>query len=133
MSDARPKLAEEARYLYHSLFSEPLDEVVIRRYQAAHEQLFSNEERALIDRVVDLGLDVEAVEMALRRRGLGKELTRKIQILCYLLEVRAAYQNYFVATRTEPVRAAFAVLHGAIRTVWLLLMGEFLIRKYGLK
>jgi hypothetical protein len=134
MSNRVPTLAEEVRYLYDSLFSksEPLDEKIVDRYEAAHRMLFPDELRTIVTRVVARRLDVEAVEFALRRRRLCPELTRKIQILCYLLEVRANYHNDFIATRRERVRAILVLLGRLPFSGWKLLKGECLIRLYGL-
>lgn len=114
-------LAEEARYLHDSLFSRPLDEKTVERYVAA------NLKEASIDRIVEKRLDVEAVEFALRHRK--PALTRKIKILCYLLEVRAEYQDDFVAARREPVWKLLWKISGA---GWKRLKGECLVRLYGL-
>jgi hypothetical protein len=134
MSNRVPTLAEEARYLHDSLFSKsgPLDEKVVERYEAAHRILFPGEHQTTVTQVVARRLDVEAVEFALRRRRQCPELTRKIQILCYLLEVRANYHNDFIATRREPVRAILVILGRIPAAGWKLLKGECLIRLYGL-
>lgn len=117
-------LAEEARYLHDSLFTRPLDEKTIERYVAASKKLLPD---ASIDRIVEKRLDVEAVEFALRRRA--PALTRKIQILCYLVEVRSEYQDDFIATRREPVLKLLWKISGA---GWKRLKGECLVRLYGL-
>ncbi len=125
-------LADEARFLHDSLFSKPLDEKIVERYQAAHRSLFPNESPGTVARIVALGLDVEAVEFALRRRHACPELTRKIQILSYLVEVRAAYQNDFIARKREPVRAILVLLWRIPSAAWKLVKGECLVRFYGL-
>jgi hypothetical protein len=133
MSERTPTLVEEARYLHDSLFRAPLDASVVKRYEAAHGELFPDEATSLpVARLVSRKLDVEAVEFALRRRGCGAQLTRKIQILCYLVEVRAAYQSYFVATKTERVKAAILLMAALLRTVWKRGKGEYLVRRHGM-
>jgi hypothetical protein len=77
-------------------------------------------------------LDAEAVEFALRRRGTGRELTVKLQILCYLVEVRSAYLSEFVNTESCRPRAMVDLLGATVRSVWKLLKGEYLIRRHGL-
>ena len=67
-------------------------------------------------RVVSLRLDVEAVEFALRRRRACPELTRKIQVLSYLIEVQAEYQGDFIAYGREPARAILVLLQGLFWT-----------------
>ena len=125
-------LADEARFLHDSLFSRPLEETTVHRYEAAHRALFPNERRGTVARIVSLRLDVEAVEFALRRRRACPELTRKLQILSYLVEVRAKYQDDFIATRREPLRAGFILLWRICGSGWKLIKGEYLVRVHGL-
>lgn len=129
---SRPTLADEGRFLHDSLFSKPLDERIVERYQAAHRSLFPNESPPTVARIVALRLDVEAVEFALRRRHACPELTRKIQILSYLLEVSPAYQDHFIPTKRAPVRATLVLLGSILGSAWKFLKGECLIRFYGL-
>jgi hypothetical protein len=125
-------LTDEARFLHESLFSRPLDEKIAERYQAAHRSLFPIESPVTVARIVALRLEVEAVEFALRRRHACPELTRKIKILSYLVEVRAEYQDDFIATKREPVRAILVLLWRILGTPWKLVKGECLVRFYGL-
>jgi hypothetical protein len=103
MADVTPSLSEEARHLHGCLFHRPLDAVVMARYQAALEVGYAlacpsevNSSAQVISTVVARRLDAEAVEFALRRRGMGRELARRLQILCYLVEVRPDYLSEFV-------------------------------------
>lgn len=104
----------------------------MRRYEAAHRSLFPYESQACVGRIVALRLDVVAVEFALRRRHACPELTRKLQIISYLAEVRAEYQDDFIATRREPVRATFVLFWTIFGAGWKLVKGECLVRLYGL-
>ena len=54
-------------------------------------------------------LDPEAVEVVLRLSGRDSVLTRKIQILFYLAEVRSAYYPRFVNERAGFWRAVAAL------------------------
>jgi hypothetical protein len=127
-------LGDEARFLHHSLFSnsEPLAAEIVHQYEAAHQALFPYECRENVARIVALRLDVEAVEFALRRRRACPELTRKLQILSYLVEVRSEYQDDFVATRREPLRAVLVLFGRIVGAGWKLIKGECLVRIYGL-
>jgi len=129
---SEPTLSDEARFLHESLFSRPLDEKIVERYKKAHDALFPNESPPAVARIVALRLDVEAVEFALRRRHLCPELTRKIQILSYLVEVRAQYQDDFISTKREPLRAIPVLLWRTLESGWKLAKGECLVRFYGL-
>jgi hypothetical protein len=126
-------LADEADVLHRCLFSQPLDPSVTARYRAAHEQLFPAEETsATVARVVARRLDAEAVEFALRRRGAGGQLTRKMHILCYLVEVRSAYLPEFVNLQPGRARAVGGLAVALVRAGWKLIKGEYLVRRHGL-
>lgn len=137
MAERTPSLAEEARHLHACLFRTAIDAVAIARYEAAHGEAGAATRRAwprdpVVAKVVARGLDAEAVEFALRRRGRGRELARKMQIVCYLVEVRPAYLSEFVNMESSRGRA-WAALSGAIlRSGWKLFKGEYLIRRHGL-
>lgn len=126
-------LEAEARYFHERLFRQPPDELTISRYAAAHVELFPGAANpAWIDRIIERRLDPEAVEFALRRRGCGRELTRKLHILCYLAEVRAAYLPQFVNFRRSRSRAWFSLIAAALGAAWKLLKGEISVRRHGL-
>lgn len=126
-------LEEEARFLLGSLFPHRVDRVIVDRYVDAHRQLFAGQSSSpLITRIVSHRLDAEAIEYALRRREAGRELTRKLQILSYLAEVRAAYQDEFVNLKTRRARAIAALAAAALRSGWKRLKGEVLVRRHGL-
>jgi len=133
MIERLPTLAEEARYLHDSLFSPiPIDPSIVTRYENAHHALFPGESPTSVTRIVARRLDVQAVEFSLRRRHSCPELTRKIQILCYLVEVRAPYQNFFIASRREPFHAVLSLSWCLLSTVWKGLKGEYLVRVHEL-
>jgi hypothetical protein len=130
-------LAEEARYLHDCLFAIPLDPLVVQRYEAAHLQAaLANPEclpdPSVVTKIVTKELDAEAVEFALRRRGQGRELTRKMQTLCYLVEVRPAYLVQFVNLESSRSGAWAALIGATIGSAWKLLKGEYLVRRHGL-
>ena len=133
MANRTPPLAEEARHLHACLFRKPLEAAVIVRYEAAHRALFADQPPSpLVATVVAKHLDAEAVEYALRRRGLGGELTRKMQMVCYLVEARRAYFSEFVAIESSRAGAWTALLAATCSSLWKLLKGEYLIHRHGL-
>jgi hypothetical protein len=125
-------LAEEARYLHAALFPRPAEATVVERYIQAHRLLFADAAASpLVSRIVEEQLDAEAIEYALRLRGRGRELTRKMQILCYLTEPLAAYQDEFV-NRKQRSAAVFTLARSALRAAWKRVKGELLVRRHGL-
>ena len=131
MPEPVPSLAEEARHLHACLFGRSIDSVVIARYEAAHRQAAAASS-PMIAKVVAGRLDAEAVEFALRRRGQGRELARKMQIVCYLVEVRPEYLDEFVNAKRSRLRAWAALAGATLRSAWKLVKGEYLIRRHGL-
>jgi hypothetical protein len=92
-----PDFSREATYLHTCLFHRLPDVLTIARYDAAHRELFPDDAPTpTIARIVERHLDAEAIEFALRRRGRGRELTRKLQVLSYLVEARSRYLDQFV-------------------------------------
>lgn len=126
-----PSLPEEAGHLHSCLFGRTIDPVSRARYEAAHRHLPPMASQ-LVSRVVSRRLDVEAIEFALRRRGTGRELTQKVQILSYIAEVRPEYLAFYVNPTPSRVRAAAALLAALLNAGWKLLRGEYLIRRHGL-
>jgi len=128
-----PSLADEARHLHSCLFAKPIDAAGVARYEAAHRELgLGNEASPVTAAVVARRLDAEAVEFALRRRGKGQELTRKLQVLCYLAEVRSEYLGEFVNLRPSRAGAAAALAAATLGCAWKLVKGAYLVRRHGL-
>jgi hypothetical protein len=126
-------LAGEARHLHLCLFDRPADEMTVHRYEAAHQRWFADEKpSALMRTVVERRLDAEAVEFALRMRGRGGELRRKLQIISYLVEPRAEYLSEFVNLEASRAQAWAALAGAALRSLWKLGKGEFTVRLHGL-
>ena len=131
MANRAPSLAEEARHLHACLFHAPLDAVSVARYEAALREMGAMASPVVL-RVVALHLDAEAVEFALRRRGLGYDLARRMQILCYLVEVQPAYLDEFINVESSRGRAWSALAGATLRSAWKLVKGEYLVRRHGL-
>src|SRR5580658_7222193 len=89
------ELALEARYLHRAFFGSDPPSEVVDRYIAAN-LICCDEPSALTNTIVARGLDAEAIELTLRLRKGPTILTKKIQILFYLVEVRSAYYSFFV-------------------------------------
>jgi hypothetical protein len=143
VAERTPSLAEEARHLHACLFRAPLGAVAVVRYEAAlcemdaasssaAANLDSSVVSKVVERVVARRLDAEAVEYALRRRGLGGDLARRLQILCYLVEVQPASLGEFINLKSSRGRAWAALVGATLRSAWKLLKGEYLVRRHGL-
>jgi hypothetical protein len=125
--------AEEARYLHAALFKCSLSDEVIERYTAAHNTLFPEPDgEPMLRKIVALRLDAEAIEFVLRRRSPQNPLTRKMQILCYLVEVRATYFPSFVNTSESTFHAISELLVSGALSGWKLIKGKYLVWRHGL-
>ncbi len=123
----------EASYLHSCLFETGIDAETSTRYEKATGLILANHQPSLaVTRVVERHLDAEAVEYALRRRGLGADLRLRLQILCYLAEPRQEYLSEFVNLRAARGAAWSALIGSALHSVWKLIKGEYLIRRHGL-
>ena len=103
----------------------------MNRYIAANTLIYP-ESSLLMERVVSRGLDAEAVELALRLRRGPTVLTRKIQILFYLLEVRSAYHSFFFGGAESRPRAFLGLANAVFKTGMKYVKGAYLLRKHGL-
>jgi hypothetical protein len=133
MSDLESRMAPEAQHLHRCIFGRPLDPILERRYEAANRHVFGCDlDSALVACIVERGLDAEAIEFALRRRKAGRELTTKLQILCYLAEARSEYQAEFINDGTSWFRAIAMCVAATTNAFWKLVKGEYLIRRHDL-
>jgi hypothetical protein len=124
-------LEQEAGYIHERFFGGPAPEEVAARYAAAHRQYgIAPDDRMEI--ILGHRLDIEAIELALRIGRRDRFLTAKIQVLFYLVEVRAAYHHRFVNTQMRRARAWRAILKAVPATVWKYGKGVWLVRRYGL-
>jgi len=131
--DPMSALAEEACHFHACLFDCPPDEIAVARYEAAHGQLFAGQPSPpWIARIVERHLDAEAIEFALRRRGRGRELTRKLQIVCYLAEARSPHLAQFVNLEASRRRAWTALTRASLGALAKFCKGEYCIRRHGL-
>jgi SAM-dependent methyltransferase len=130
MHDEAATLEKEVKYFHRAIFKTDPPSEVIERYVAANRVCFPEadlEARRTIDTILDRRLDLEAIEFVLRLRGRGGVLTKKIQILFYLIEVRSQYYRYFVNQREAFWPALAALLFSMMRTVYQLVKGSILV------
>jgi len=128
-------LPEEVRHFHDTFFARTLDQSVIDRYVAAHQHcLPAANDRALatIDTIVSSALDAEAIELVFRLRRPDNVLTRKIQILFYLVEVRAQYYDDFLRDPRDRGQALRGLLGSGLSTVLKYLKGRYLIWRFDL-
>jgi hypothetical protein len=124
----------EAEVFHRALFpgtAMPAD--LEARYLQARDRFFANDEAAaLVAHVVENGLDVEALEYALRVRRGTNGLTRRFQVMLSLCEVRSAYDGRFVQHRAARAAAWAGAPVLGLRAGWKLMRGWYLLRARGL-
>jgi len=130
MSEDAAALERESRYIHRTFFKTDPPPEVVERYVAANRVCFPDADpgtRRLIDAILERRLDLEAIELALRLRGKGGILTRKIQILFYLIEVRSDYYGYFVNQQAAFGKALRALLLSAVKSLFQFCKGSILV------
>ena len=132
-------LTDEAGGFHRVLFQEPMPTEIVKRYVEAHGHVFSTSELAArrqeaetIEIVLKRQLDVEAVEMVLRRKSPRHLLTQKLHIVLYLVESYAEYVPHFCNLERRLVRSYLVLGFLALQTIFKFLKGMFLIWKYRL-
>lgn len=132
-------LAREADLFHRVLLQEPMPLGIRARYVEAHQYVFpANElssraqEIETIQRVLDQRLDVEAVEMALRRKSPRHLLTQKIHIFLYLVESEPRYYSRFYNDERKRVRSYLILGLLVLQSAFTLLRGMLLIWRYRL-
>ena len=126
------RLRAEANHLHRALFGHDAPAEVQRQYADALQGApLAEFPRCDLTRLMERGIDLEAIELALRRRARVNALTQRFHVLCYLVEVRPEYYPRFVNESSR-----FAVgwltlgLHAA-RSVYKLVKGLCLLRIHG--
>ena len=134
MSIPRNALADEARYFHRALFGTAVPAEVVERYIEANLRCLPEQggpEAVLCRSIVEERLDAEAIEFVLRLRRGRTLLTSKIQILSYLVEVRAAYYDRFFARESGRARAWLRLSKSCLQTAWKYAKGCYLVRRLG--
>lgn len=125
------ELLEEAERIHRALFRRPMPPLVGERYVAAHAfHCTGTEDSARIQRVLREGLDLEAVEYALRRRD--PSITRKVQILLYVVETLPRYQDDLLNDRDRRLEGWTRLAAATFRSLWKLIKGRTVARRHGL-
>jgi hypothetical protein len=132
-------LASEAEAFHRVLFDEPIPAEIVGRYIEAHEYVFTaselgrrRHESETIETILRRQLDVEAVEMAFRRKGPRHLLTQKFHILLYLVESYGEYASHFYNRERRLVRSYLVLGLLVLQTAFKFVKGMFLIWKYRL-
>lgn len=125
---------DEAQRIYQALFKTSIPSDVRERYNKGVRILFSGlsqrEEQALADSLRKVS-DIEALEMAARRRYKMHPLVSRFQLMVHLAESIPANQDIFINFTDRRIRSYFSLLLGGARTLYKWVKGFFLLRRAG--
>ncbi len=74
------------------------------------------------------GVDLEALEIALRRVNAVNALTQRFQVLCYLVEARPEYVGRFMTEESRFSRGVVSLGVHSVRSVYKWIKGRCLLR-----
>jgi len=130
-STTREKLQAEAEILHRILFGSGAPAEVKQRYALALETLplaasLKCDLAALAERKVDL----EAIELALRKNNPMNFLTQRFRVLCYLVEARPDYFHRFVNQRPRFIAGVLTLGLMTLRSACKAVKGRLLVKRY---
>jgi hypothetical protein len=82
-----------------------------------------------VGRLLRPPLDLEALEIALRRRSPRNPLTQRFQLVSYLAEVRSANLDLYASGPVRPLRGLLVLAAHVPRSLWKALRGRLLLRR----
>jgi hypothetical protein len=128
------QLRVEANHIHRVLFGHDAPEEVLRQYASALEAPpLADWPRINLERLIERGADLEALELALRRSRRRNALTQRFQVLCYLAEVRPDNFGRFVNERRRwPAGWLILGLH-LLRSIYKLAKGRRLMRVHDIR
>lgn len=124
------RLRTEGELLHYFIFGRQIPEPVLQKYvEAHHYYLTSSDESELswMAKVVRLGFDWEALEIALRRSEKDHLLVRKVKILIHITEAFDVYRSWFINEHPRRIGAIVLLAFHAFRTAVKYLKGKFLL------
>lgn len=128
-------LLREAQFLHRLLFGTEAPPELTEHYAQAHQfiRLSGSDQHFMTVRtVIDLGLDAEAVELALRSRPGRHPLRQKMHILTYLAEADCRYYHLFINDTPSFAKALLILAAQVVRTAGKLVKGKLLVWRYAL-
>jgi hypothetical protein len=131
MSCDLAQLRREASALHRVAFNRDVPDEVTQRYAEAHHVAFSRvdvTDSEWMQRALEEGTDLEALEVALRSRQPDHVLCHKFKLLIYIAEAFPQYYVDFVNEEQRRFQGFYSLaLHG-LRAVYKYLKGRWLLR-----
>jgi hypothetical protein len=124
----------EANHIHRALFGQDAPEDVHQQYASALETLpLTDWPRIDLERLIERGADLEALELALRRSRRHNALTQRFQVLCYLAEVRPDNFGRFVNERRRWSAGWIILGLHLLRSLYKLAKGRRLLRVHDIR
>jgi hypothetical protein len=126
-------LYQEANHLHRALFGGHAPDQVRRQYvEAIHGATVSDSLRLDLRQLIERGVDLEALELALRRVRPLNPLTQRFRVISYLAEVRPENYGRFVTERRRFFTGWWTLGIHLVRSFYKLAKGQRLLRIHDL-
>ena len=125
---------DEADRIYRAIFRKPIPSKVRDRYCRAVERVlsdFSPEENRAFAEVLRRVSDLEALELAARKRNQMPLLTARFRLMVHLAESLPANQRVFINSSNRRMSGYVSLAFGMVRTLYKNLKGRYLLRRAG--
>lgn len=133
ISNTRENLPAEADALHWTLFGAGAPAEVKQRYAIALETLpLAAAPQCDLAALSKRNVDLEAMEVALRRNNPFNFLTQRFRVLCYLVEARPDYFHRFVNDRPRFFAGALTLGLMTLRSAYKAIKGKWLVKRYDL-
>lgn len=128
-------LENEVQYLAHFFFKKEVNDLTVKRYQSANETIFSEtldlaRQQSHVDKLVNAKVDLEAIEYAWRIKNQENILSKKMQILFYLLESNSDFYPTFINPQDSHYKGIFSLITALFTSIYKLLKGKLLLGHY---
>jgi len=133
MSGDPGQLRREVSALHRAAFGREVPEKVAQRYAEAHRiallQVDITQARWM-QRALEEGTDLEALEFALRAREPDHVLCRKLKLLIYITEAFPEYYSDFVNEAPRRLNAFIRLALHSLRSLYKQLKARLLLRSF---
>lgn len=128
------KLLLEASYIHRSIFKDDILAEIAEKYIESHKFLdlkTSPEQDNSLNTIIQKKLDIEAIELVIRRKHNKHPLSKKIHTLCYLVENHYCYSSMFINETDCTLKAWFAlIVEIALHSIFKFIKGKYLLWRY---
>jgi hypothetical protein len=125
-----------AQRIYNVLFPGDIPAELETRFHHAWQVLaadYSQQEHAEFRAAMRAANDLEALEIACRRRRRLRILTDQVVLMAVLGETLPRHSSFYVQLHAEPLRGLCSLPWCLLRTVWKIVKGTFLVRTLHVK